>query len=150
MYQGDYSSRRPATLTDYNIKHIVNCATNDCEPLKEYKGQQIGYALDDDEDQLLFPEINNAYAFIKNTIDKRENVLVHCAMGISRSSAVTLFYLIKTYNITADTALGMLRSKRECVCPNPGFIRQLQSYYDEHEITSTIIPSLLSPRRDDD
>lgn len=146
LYQGDFTARKRSTLLEHGIVHIVNCAGKEYGEVIKWKGDQLGLPFDDDEEQLLFPEIYDAYIFIKKAIERKENVLVHCAMGISRSSAVTMFYLIKTYNITAETALKMVQSKRSCACPNDGFMRQLQAYCLEKDIISPEIPMIAGMR----
>lgn len=150
IYQGDFMAKTKPTLIAYDIKHIVNCASKDYKNLPDWSGTQFGLPWDDDEDQQLFPEIMDAYHVIKNGVDSKEGVLIHCAMGISRSTSVTMFYLIKTYNITAETALSMIQSKRSWAKPNPSFLRQLQAYCTEQGITSTTPPVINVPRYDDD
>lgn len=49
--------------------------------------------------------------------------------GMSRSATIACAYFMKKYNLTYDTALEQLRSKRPCVYPNPGFARQLRLYH---------------------
>ncbi|KAI5751558.1 hypothetical protein M8J77_008660 [Diaphorina citri] len=55
-------------------------------------------------------------------------VLVHCLMGISRSSTCILAYLILKKKFRLTEALRLLRQSRD-VRPNYGFLRQL-AYLD--------------------
>jgi atypical dual specificity phosphatase len=50
-------------------------------------------------------------------------------MGISRSATVICAYIIATTMMTPDEALAAVRAKRGIVCPNLGFLRQLEEYY---------------------
>jgi len=56
-------------------------------------------------------------------------VLVHCAMGTSRSVAVVCGYLIATYGLHPSQALEHVRARRAAAAPNRGFIDQLHEYH---------------------
>jgi atypical dual specificity phosphatase len=49
-------------------------------------------------------------------------------MGISRSATVVCAYLVATTRMTPREALAAVKAKREIVCPNLGFRRQLEEY----------------------
>jgi atypical dual specificity phosphatase len=49
-------------------------------------------------------------------------------MGISRSATVVCAYLIATMRMSPDEALAAVKAKRGIVCPNLGFLRQLEAY----------------------
>lgn len=55
-------------------------------------------------------------------------VLVHCKMGVSRSAATVLAYAMKQYGWGLEQALTHVQELRPTVRPNPGFLRQLQTY----------------------
>jgi hypothetical protein len=55
-------------------------------------------------------------------------VLVHCKMGVSRSAATVLAYAMKQYGWGLEQALLHVQGLRPIVRPNPGFLRQLQTY----------------------
>jgi predicted protein tyrosine phosphatase len=56
-------------------------------------------------------------------------VLVHCAMGASRSVAVVCGYLIAAHGFHPAQALELVRSRRAAAAPNRGFIEQLYEYH---------------------
>jgi predicted protein tyrosine phosphatase len=56
-------------------------------------------------------------------------VLVHCAMGTSRSVAVVCGYLIATYGLQPSQALEHVKARRAAAAPNRGFIDQLHEYH---------------------
>ncbi|OBZ72497.1 putative rhodanese domain-containing dual specificity protein phosphatase [Grifola frondosa] len=68
--------------------------------------------------------------FIRAALEESKHnvVLVHCAMGISRSATVVCAYLLATTPMIADEAIDFVRSRREIVCPNIGFRTQLDMY----------------------
>ncbi|TRY59779.1 hypothetical protein DNTS_027183 [Danionella cerebrum] len=52
-------------------------------------------------------------------------VLVHCAMGLSRSSSLVLAYLMIHEKMTLVEAIKAIAQHRN-ICPNHGFIEQLR------------------------
>lgn len=54
-----------------------------------------------------------------------DRVLVHCAMGVSRSATVVLAFLMICENMTLVDAIQTVQAHRD-ICPNSGFLRQLQ------------------------
>ena len=56
-------------------------------------------------------------------------VLVHCAMGTSRSVAVVCGYLIAAHHLHPSQALEFVRARRAAAAPNRGFIDQLHEYH---------------------
>jgi protein-tyrosine phosphatase len=70
-----------------------------------------------------FPRINH---LIKQYHSKKQSVLVHCDLGISRSAAVVMAYLIHIgFKHDHVNLFEFMRSKRSIICPNTGFIQQL-------------------------
>lgn len=52
-------------------------------------------------------------------------VLVHCAMGRSRSATLVLAYLMIYKNMTVVDAIEQV-SRHRCIMPNRGFLKQLR------------------------
>lgn len=88
---------------------------------------QLKFALDDSESQKISNCFQDAFKFIEEQ-RKKTNVLVHCAAGISRSSAMLISYLMRKYNMTYEEAFKTVKAKRSCIQPNSGFERQLREY----------------------
>lgn len=55
-------------------------------------------------------------------------MLVHCKMGVSRSAATVVAYAMKQYGWSLEQALRHVQELRPIARPNPGFLRQLQTY----------------------
>ncbi|KAM9051509.1 dual specificity phosphatase 29 [Megaptera novaeangliae] len=67
-----------------------------------------------------------AAAFIDAALRYDHNkVLVHCAMGRSRSATLVLAYLMIHRNMTLVDAIQQV-AKNRCVLPNRGFLKQLR------------------------
>lgn len=72
--------------------------------------------------EVLFPKIDDH-------VSKKENVLIHCMAGISRSPSVILFYRQwKGFDYATD--MTTFRQVRK-INPNHGFLRQLEYYSRE-------------------
>lgn len=54
-----------------------------------------------------------------------DKVLVHCAMGRSRSASLVLAYLMIYKNMTVVDAIDQVL-KHRCILPNRGFLKQLR------------------------
>jgi protein-tyrosine phosphatase len=52
---------------------------------------------------------------------KDHNVLVHCQMGMSRSSSLVIAFLMKEYGMDYHSARIFAKNKRKIVQPNEGF-----------------------------
>ncbi|XP_007938780.2 dual specificity phosphatase 29 [Orycteropus afer afer] len=68
----------------------------------------------------------SAAAFIKDALsDDHNKILVHCAMGRSRSATLVLAYLMIHRDMTLVDAIQQV-AKNRCVLPNRGFLKQLR------------------------
>jgi len=68
---------------------------------------------------------DESFDFIEDGLSKGNTVFVHCGSGVSRSPTIVCSYLMKKYGIGAEKALREVHSKRNCVCPNMGFMKRL-------------------------
>ncbi|WP_272946397.1 dual specificity protein phosphatase family protein [Candidatus Protochlamydia amoebophila] len=68
------------------------------------------------------------HQFIKEGTIEKHKVLVHCEAGISRSSTVLIFYLMKEHSLNLKDAYIHVRSKKENIRPNQSFFQQLINY----------------------
>ena len=70
--------------------------------------------------------------WIKNKLDKKQNVLVHCYAGIRRSPTIVMAHIMnvaETPNFTE--AYDIMSKKRKCFNPHLGFILELQKYEEK-------------------
>ena len=76
--------------------------------------------LEDDDEEDIFPHFEPSHKFIDQFIDKN-NILVHCQAGISRSASIVISYVMKLKKMEFQDALKFVRSKRYQIAPNQGF-----------------------------
>jgi protein-tyrosine phosphatase len=76
----------------------------------------------------LYKYFERTTRFIHEARCEGGNVLIHCAAGISRSSTITLAYLMTWLGEGYDKLILYLAKKREGVAPNGSFVRQLKKW----------------------
>ncbi|POS86066.1 hypothetical protein EPUL_002328 [Erysiphe pulchra] len=100
--------------------------------LQEFKHIQI--EVDDIETENLLENFEKTGAWIKEALKNGNEgkpgvVLVHCAMGISRSVTVALAYLLReNAALEVSDALLLVQRVRPQAHPNDGFMAQLKLY----------------------
>ncbi|EAU80942.1 hypothetical protein CC1G_03118 [Coprinopsis cinerea okayama7 len=116
-------------LRQHNITHIVHVLDAPWLPLSDnegFNGYKISILDHDAED--LRPHLESACNHIDKALRGGKNVLVHCQQGVSRSASIVIAYLIRNHGMTFDNAHSLLKRKRPCVKPNPGFVKALQEW----------------------
>uniref|UniRef100_A0A3B4UY45 protein-tyrosine-phosphatase n=1 Tax=Seriola dumerili TaxID=41447 RepID=A0A3B4UY45_SERDU len=136
LYQGSASQASDyRIIKNLHITHVVN-ATANCPDAFPNMLCYLQLRLSDDAQQDLVEALPLASRFI-NTALKAEpagRVLVHCSMGRSRSSALTLAFLMEHQRWSLLHALRWLKERRACTAPNVNFLRQLLTYEDNHRL----------------
>ncbi|XP_035907264.1 dual specificity protein phosphatase 19 [Anopheles stephensi] len=131
LYLGSQDCVRDEVLEKYGITHVLSVGI-ETPPIVQYDcdGQRIVETMF--VECLDIPETNLAEVLVKTNafIDECRarggRVLVHCNAGVSRSTAVVTGYLMQRCDLSFMQAFGMIKSKRPCVQPNAGFIKQLK------------------------
>ncbi len=118
-------------VRDLKLTHIINISIeHQCVFMDKIK--YLHLQLEDMEDVLLKDRFDETIHFMDTAFENPSNrILVHCNLGISRSTTIILAYLMRTYNATLLDAFKFLRHRRPIVCPNMGFLRQLIDYENE-------------------
>jgi predicted protein tyrosine phosphatase len=130
LFQGSALSLDESTLKEYGITHVVNCAAEMHHRI--YNQHQVTYChvalVDTATTNLLQPSAFAACRFIAQAVDEGGRVLVHCAEGRSRSSAILLLYLVEMRQQSLADALAWLVARRTVACPHPAFVTQLDRW----------------------
>ena len=120
-------------LQKFNITHIVCCGAN----IKNFFPDKLKYfnipILDSDKEDIK-KYFESSYKYIDEAIQNKGNVLIHCHAGVSRSASFVIAYIMKAQKKSYDTVLDIVKSKRNKINPNPGFIQQLKEYEKELNI----------------
>lgn len=120
-------------LQNFKITHILCCASG----IKNFFPNDFKYLnLDilDSEKVNIRQYFEQTNKFIDDAIKNNGSVLVHCHAGISRSSTILMAYIMNSQKMSVDKVLDLLKSKRDKVNPNAGFIEQLREYEKELNI----------------
>ncbi|XP_046842283.1 dual specificity protein phosphatase 22-B-like isoform X2 [Xenia sp. Carnegie-2017] len=102
------------------------------EIIKGYEYHCISVA--DFPGQDLTPYFEASTLFIHKARCEGGNVLVHCWAGISRSTTLTIAYIMAVTNMNWTEILKGIKCKRAIVEPNPGFKRQLNEFGKSSEL----------------
>ncbi|KAI9007230.1 protein-tyrosine phosphatase-like protein [Gaertneriomyces semiglobifer] len=124
VFLGSFPSCR--LLEERQITHVLSLGLQ-LTPFTRLKWKGIEVEDSAFADMLGF--LDEAVAFIHLALQEpNARVLVHCVAGVSRSPTVVLAYLVRHCGLSVEEALGRLREIRVCVCPNDGFMQQLQLF----------------------
>lgn len=111
-------------LKNYNIGRVIVCGSElDCPFRNDI--EYLSLNIEDDDEENISIYFEDTITFIEQSLS---NVLVHCYAGVSRSATIVIAYLIKCHRWSLEDSKSYLKSKRPCICPNYGFIRQLQEF----------------------
>lgn len=133
LFLGDaYAARDKNHLIQLGITHVVNVAAGKFQVdtgAKFYRGTPLEYYGIEADDNPFF-DLSVYFLpvarYIRDALNTpRNRVLVHCAMGVSRSATVVLAFLMICENMTLVDAIQTVQAHRD-ICPNSGFLRQLQ------------------------
>ena len=115
-------------LRRINIKYILNCAI-ECKNKSLPKDiQELHLKIRDNKTFDIIPFFQQANEFINQAKSVGGNILIHCKLGISRSAAIIIAYLIKYYGFDFNSAMKFIKKQRDRINPNVGFIEQLKKY----------------------
>ncbi|EMC97569.1 hypothetical protein BAUCODRAFT_33280 [Baudoinia panamericana UAMH 10762] len=126
---GLFTVRRRVALEASGITHILSVLKL---PLDQRLFEGFTHKVvevDDVDDENLLEHFPACIRFIRDAVGSGGGVLVHCAMGKSRSATVVCAFLIQKYGITPDEALAQIREARPLCEPNDGFWQQLKLYH---------------------
>ena len=135
-------------IQEKNIKAVITLemSLKPAEIVRYYKMHNIDFIhirINDSENEDISKYFEDTFDFIREHLNKGENVLVHCAAGISRSATIIIHYIIRTFFENNDLRnldsmdilnyiVGRVRTIR-LVNPNRGFSNQLLSVIDSYK-----------------
>ena len=107
------------------ISHILICGV---DLIKFYPEEFIYYTIEieDSPDENILKHFSKTLKFIQSA----KKIYVHCWAGVSRSASFVIAYLIWQKKISFEQAFEEVKLKRNCINPNEGFIKQLNTFYN--------------------
>jgi dual specificity phosphatase 12 len=120
-------------LHNKKISHILSVFSKylpDSNSAGKPRYHRLILPLHDNHTELLIEHFPTTNEFIRQALDSKGKVLVHCKQGISRSATVVLAFLLR-YGFAASVAeaFDLVRQKRHYINPNFGFVEQLLVYH---------------------
>ncbi|KAL7991578.1 hypothetical protein Chor_015834 [Crotalus horridus] len=115
------------TMKKYKVTHVLNVAygvENAFPNDFTYKTIPI-LDLPETDITSCFPE---CFEFIEQIKLKGGVVLVHCNAGVSRAAAIIIGFLMYSEGLNFAMAFSVVKNARPAICPNSGFMEQLQKY----------------------
>ncbi|XP_041755112.1 dual specificity protein phosphatase 13-like [Coregonus clupeaformis] len=127
-----------AILHSLGITHIVNAAHGPPIPspgpcfhvdtgphfYRDMSVDYYGVEAEDATEFVLSPLFYPMAHYIRAALAKGGRVFVHCLIGVSRSAALVLAFLMIVEGLMLQEAVAAVRPQRN-ICPNTGFLLQL-------------------------
>jgi hypothetical protein len=96
LYHGDIvHARNMNLLMNLGIRHVINTCDEPSQTEITKNFNVLWINIDDDEVVNINQYFQQTNDFLLLCKEKKEKVLVHCQLGISRSSSIVLAYLMK-------------------------------------------------------
>jgi len=127
LYLGNRThAERWDTLSKINVTHVINVSRDGSTPFAgevDYCVCRVADTVSTD----LTDAIDVSYNYIQSAMRESEDnvILVHCAGGVSRSSAIVAAYLMRSQMKSLRDVLLYIRQRHPAAVPNSGFIHQL-------------------------
>ena len=119
-------------LKALNINYVLNAAESEVRTGPDYyrdiEANYMGIKLVDLPQENISLYFDQVADFIHHCLSNHGKIVVHCAMGISRSATCVIAYLIKYCGKDTFEAITFLRRKRGIINPNSGFLEQLRKF----------------------
>ena len=129
LWIGDFESQRE--FPSPQIKAVVSLGTRHCGYVRREGVTYLRLNAKDAPSQDLKQYFEQSNAFIKQHLDKGEQVLVHCEAGVSRSATICIAYLMHNLHLSFFQAYACVKEARPIISPNYNFVEQLLAYEKE-------------------
>lgn len=133
LFIGDMSVANDRySLWKLGITHVLNAAHGRmyCQGSHEFYGSKVDYYGVPADDSPSFDLSHYFYPsaeYIQNVLDTPgARILVHCAVGVSRSASLVLAYLMIQHHLSLMDAITKVKEHR-WIFPNRGFLKQLNA-----------------------
>ncbi len=116
-------------LKKHQIQTIINISTSiPCYFENEKYFEYLRLPCHDSPNQNILQYFETTFEYIHQKLSTKQNILVHCQGGVSRSPSFIIGYLMKFHSKSFDEAYNLVRDRRSIVNPNLNFLGQLTQY----------------------
>jgi protein-tyrosine phosphatase len=129
LFIGNFNAARNRNkLKQLGITHIINCCNPKYNPnIFPNDFVYVSIPVHDSRSENILQYFESTSALIEQIQLSGGKILVHCALGISRSVTLVMAYLLKANpTLSVTEILSLVRKSRPCANPNEGFIKQLE------------------------
>jgi len=125
------TTTKKSILQNLCVKHVLNLTAecgNRFESDKQLAVQYYQIPMMDSQDEELEAVFGEAFSVIDAAKNAKQNILVHCNEGKSRSCSIVIAYLMYDQRWSLSQAYLHVQSCRTICKPNFGFFQQLAEY----------------------
>lgn len=132
LYLGSQDAVTESNIECYSLTDILSVGV-EAPPIDQTSSQLVNIHfvpcldLPDTKLEQFTDKANNIINEVRHRIPSGR-VLIHCNAGVSRSATICIAYLIKEENMSFEQAMAHVKSNRECIRPNDGFMKQLKEF----------------------
>ena len=116
-------------LDQHGITHVISAVVGTDN---EERGDRecVYFPLMDNTSEDINSYFLKCNEYISRVLAENETnrILVHCMVGASRSATLIAAFMCATTGHSISDILEGMKSKRDIVCPNPYFLKQLHDY----------------------
>jgi hypothetical protein len=149
LYLGNMNNARDSRLLRrLRITHVLNCAGKPRDysqqpvdrPSGPYDEKETGVLAyrqieaRDTEDYPILMHFESAQEFIDSAAACGGRALVHCEMGVNRSAALCVAYLVQRTQMPLMHVLRLVKIERAVLLVNDGFRRQLLRFAGDRQL----------------
>lgn len=128
LFLGSYMATKRIILKTLDIHCVISVGADVYSPfLPGVEYHRFDFRDTAEDTPLFLALLPEALSLMDEQISRGRNVLIHCSAGKSRSVSIVLQYLMQHGGGLnglngLDATLAHVKSKRECINPNPAFL----------------------------
>lgn len=128
LYLGSLDAAKDLNLLrQHNITRVLSLLDT-FRYFSPYEGiEQMRIEIADSPSARIIDHVPSGIRFISESQKSGQNILVHCAAGVSRSASMVIAYIMVKHSLDFESAKNFVKSKRGCIWPNNGFQQQISS-----------------------